>query len=102
MKELIKHRKAMNLTQDQLGEKLGVSKMQIYRYENDYIQPSIDVLKRMADLFGVSVDSLIEHQSEIVHTRDLSDKQIELLKESLTLNPSELDKVLSFIKGIKS
>lgn len=56
LKEL---RKAQNLNQVQLGNILGVSKQCISNWENNNIQPSIDMLVKIAGYFGVSTDYLL-------------------------------------------
>lgn len=56
LKEL---RNAQNLNQVQLGNILGVSKQCISNWENNNIQPSIDMLVKIAGYFGVSTDYLL-------------------------------------------
>ena len=48
-----------NMTQEQLGEILGVKKYSIYTYEKGRSGPDIDGLIALADFFEVSVDYLI-------------------------------------------
>ncbi|MBR9830733.1 helix-turn-helix transcriptional regulator [bacterium] len=52
-------RKQHKFSQVELGQKIGVSKSQINRYENKEVQPPADILNKIADLFGTSVDFLI-------------------------------------------
>lgn len=61
LKEL---REAHSLTQTQLAEKLGVSKQSVSNWENDNIQPSIEMLIKMADLFAVSTDYLLDRDDK--------------------------------------
>ena len=42
-----------------LAERLGVSKQAVSNWENDNIQPSIEMLLRLADLFCVTTDYLL-------------------------------------------
>lgn len=56
LKEL---RNAQNLNQVQLGNILGVSKQCISNWENNNIQPSIDMLVKIAEYFGVTTDYLL-------------------------------------------
>lgn len=48
-----------NLTQVELAKKLSVSKQAVSNWENDNIQPSIEMLIRIADYFSVSTDYLL-------------------------------------------
>ncbi len=50
---------AHGYSQVALGEKLGVSKQAVSNWENDNIQPSIEMLVRLADLFCVTTDYLL-------------------------------------------
>ncbi|MGM9640595.1 MAG: helix-turn-helix domain-containing protein [Faecousia sp.] len=46
-------------SQVELARRLQVSKQAVSNWENDNIQPSIDMLIRLADTFGVSTDFLL-------------------------------------------
>lgn len=52
------------LNQVELGEKLSVTKQTISNWENNNIQPSIDMLIKIADFFGVSTDYLLERENK--------------------------------------
>ena len=46
-------------TQQQVADAIGCSVMVYSRYERETRQPSIDVLIRLSDLFGVTIDYLV-------------------------------------------
>lgn len=52
-------RMAMGLNQVQLANKLNVSKQTVSNWENENIQPSIEMLIRLAKIFHVSTDYLL-------------------------------------------
>lgn len=52
-------RSVRGISQVELGEKLNVSKQSISNWENGYIQPSIEMLMKIADFFSVSTDFLL-------------------------------------------
>lgn len=52
-------REARRLTQRQVADRVGISKAMISAYETASKAPSIDVLIRLAHLYGVSVDYLV-------------------------------------------
>ena len=52
-------RTARGWSQVQLAEKLNVSKQTVSNWENENIQPSIEMLVRVARLFHVSTDYLL-------------------------------------------
>jgi transcriptional regulator with XRE-family HTH domain len=52
-------RKKAKLSQSELANKIDISYPQMSRYEIKDVQPPADVLKRLADVFGVSIDYLV-------------------------------------------
>lgn len=52
-------RVARNLSQVQMAKLLGVTKQSISNWENNNIQPSVDMLVSIAWLFSVSTDYLL-------------------------------------------
>lgn len=50
---------AMGWSQVQLAEKLSISKQTVSNWENENIQPSIEMLVRIAKLFHISTDYLL-------------------------------------------
>lgn len=71
-------REAKNLTQVQLAAKLSVSKQCVSNWENNYIQPSVEMVVAIADFFGVSVDYLLDRSDkQQICVEGLSDEQIQ-------------------------
>lgn len=58
-KRIVYHRKRLKLTQDQLAERLGVTAQAVSKWENDQSCPDITTLPLLAEIFGVSIDSLL-------------------------------------------
>ncbi len=50
---------ALGWSQVQLAEKLNISKQTVSNWENENIQPSIEMLVRLAKLFHTSTDYLL-------------------------------------------
>ncbi len=51
----------INMPQATLGEYLKLTQQAVGRWEKDLSEPDTATLKKLADLFGVSVDYLIGH-----------------------------------------
>ncbi|MFJ6034430.1 helix-turn-helix domain-containing protein [Bacillus toyonensis] len=51
-------RKSRDLTQEQLGEQLNLSRNQINNYENAMFEPSMETLLQISSFFNVSLDLL--------------------------------------------
>ncbi len=72
-----KLRTANNLTQVELAADLGVSKQCVSNWENDYIQPSIEMLIKIAQYFKVSTDFLLDlNDTNQINVSGLSDREI--------------------------
>ena len=56
---LAKRRKEANLSQEQLAEKLHVSRQAVSKWESDRSTPDIYTIQSICDVFGVSVDTLL-------------------------------------------
>ena len=52
-------RTARNLSQVEMAKRLGVTKQSVSNWENNNIQPSVDMLVMIARLFSVSTDYLL-------------------------------------------
>ncbi len=52
-------RRSLGINQVEFGNKIGVSKQCVSNWENGNIQPSIDMLVRIATTFSVSTDYLL-------------------------------------------
>lgn len=78
-----------HLTQAQVAERVGVTASMVSSYETDIRLPSFEVMIRLADLFGVTVDYLLCRQNKrFVDISALSDEEasivcgmIEILKK---------------------
>ena len=47
------------MSQVELAERLGVTKQSVSNWENDNIQPSIEMLKKLSVVFSASADYLL-------------------------------------------
>lgn len=55
---LYKKRKALSMTQAQLGKIVGVSRSIISEYENDISDPSWEIMMKISKVLGVTLDYL--------------------------------------------
>ena len=59
-KQIREYRKRLNLSQDELAEKIFVSRQSISNWENDKTYPDIHSLLLLSSLFQVSLDNLVK------------------------------------------
>jgi len=73
---------ASGLSQVELSEKLGVSKQSISNWENDNIQPSIEMLIKISRTFNVSTDYLLgEDKHTYIEVTNLSKTQLRHIQQ---------------------
>ncbi len=67
---LARLRRAQNITQEALAERLGVSRQAVSKWESDLAYPETDKLLRLSRLYGVTVDYLLtgETPTAVPHT----------------------------------
>ena len=63
-------------SQDVLAEKIGVGRQYISRYETGRVLPSADTLRKLAEIFEVSVDYLLNNETNNLAGLGLKDKKL--------------------------
>ena len=105
LKELRHHR---GFTQKQLSEQLHISRQAYSNYETSKRTPDLDSLMRLADIYGVSLDQLVNHpctkdglileqkgpftyamEIDTVDTLYLTREEVELIKGYRAMNPED-------------
>ena len=59
---LIALRKLNGMSQDELADRIGVSRQTVSKYETGESLPDIEKCKRIAEVFSVSMDDLINYE----------------------------------------
>lgn len=67
-------RKNKGLTQEELAEKLSVSRQAVAKWEAGQVYPEIDNLIQISNLFNVTVDYLVRDQECMINCVDASDE----------------------------
>lgn len=65
-------RKSNNLTQEELSEKLNVSRQAITKWESGEGIPDIDNLKQISILFNTTIDELVKEEKEVIIKKEFS------------------------------
>lgn len=65
-KNIIKYRKELGLTQLELADKLSYSDKTLSKWERAESIPDVITLKQMADLFGITVDQLLNEDTNFI------------------------------------
>ena len=82
---LRKLRKSRNLTQQELGAQIGLSKAVVSKYENSLGYPTFDVLINIASFFGVTTDFLLGvSNGKTVDVSALTDSQVTVIQHTIS------------------
>lgn len=63
-KRIYESRKKMGVTQEVLADKLGITPQSISRWENGQSRPDVDMLPKLAAIFGTTIDALFGYHAE--------------------------------------
>ena len=89
----------LNLSQEELGEKIGVTKVSVSGYEKGTKNPKLNVFVKLVNTLDLTPDQLLNHdinvmcEEEIPYTFKISKKEMRLIKE-LRKNEDEYKKLL--------
>lgn len=90
--KIIKHRKQLGYSQEELAEKLGVSRQAVSKWESTLSIPDLDKIIKMSEVFGVSTDYLI--------LDDIEDASPSLTEDEVNLTLS-LDETNGYIDTVR-
>ena len=82
-RHLFQARKKRGLSQEETAEKLGVSRQTISKWETDETLPNIRQAKRLAVLYGVTLDELIDYDLDVQEIQEIIDRTSEELTEKI-------------------
>ena len=75
-------RAGKGISQVELADALGVTKQSVSNWENNNIQPSIDMLLKLAGFFSVSTDSLLGlDDRRFLEVTGLSDEKLRHIQQ---------------------
>ena len=59
-------RKMRQMTQDELAERVGVSRQAVGKWEAGETEPALGIAQKVAEVFGVSLDEMTDHKPKLV------------------------------------
>lgn len=96
--KLIELRKSKGLSQDELGNALGVSRQTISKWELAQSYPDFQRLVLLSDYFGLSLDALVKNiDVQDVRNKNLSEKQLSSIYEDVSSAKVTINKVVNIL-----
>ncbi|MCI7680240.1 MAG: helix-turn-helix domain-containing protein [Clostridiales bacterium] len=92
-------RKRAVMTQEQLADKLGVTRQTVSKWKNNMSVPDADILSEMADVFDVSVSELLGYGADNGSTKDYA-KILASLNGELAEKSRFRKSILRIIKAV--
>lgn len=92
-------RKRNGLSQEQFGDKMGVSRQAVSKWEMAQTTPDINKLMAMSELFGVPVDFLLKDEYDLSFIDNNRPEPVTVKKEDKSLS---LEEVQSYWKAKKT
>ena len=80
--QIAAYRKQKDLTQEQLGEMLGVSNRTVSKWESETSLPGVDMIPNIAEALGVTLDALFGIKSD-PDEKDLPDLLRDTVRQEL-------------------
>lgn len=89
-------RKEKSMTQEQLGEKLGVTNKTVSRWENGNYLPPVEMLQSLSGLYGITINEILSGQR--LEEDSYQEKAEENIKAALA-GPFTLEEKIEFYKS---
>lgn len=91
--KLCKYRKERKLSQAEVAEKLNVTRQKVSRWEHGTAVPNIEIMKQLAEIYGVSVTEMLEQEEE----KSIEQPSFKKVKE---ISSSKQEEIVALLCGI--
>lgn len=90
-------RKNRGLTQEQLGERLGVTNKTVSRWENGNYLPPVEMLQALSELYGITINEILS--GEVLNPEEYRDRAEETIKSVLEASPFSLKEKRAYFEA---
>lgn len=92
-----------NMTQEQLGEKLGVTNKTVSRWETGNYLPSIDCLKILSELYQISINEILSGEIlEADEFRDAAEENITIALKQREKEDKRFENIMTVLVLVTS
>lgn len=100
--KIINERKKLGWSQEELAEKLDVSRQSVSKWESAQSAPDLNRVLKMAEIFGVSTDYLLKDEVENQEPKYTADDKFETDNEARAVSMEEASSYLSVVEQVTS
>ncbi len=93
-------RKKEGMTQLELAQRLGITDKAVSKWERDLSYPDIESVPQIAEIFGVSVDELMQIKAKEAPKENKAEEIMQIALKGIALAMGVAVVVLSFLKQI--
>lgn len=97
-------RERLNLSQNQLGERIGKSRTAIWQYEHGYTYPRMGTVEKLAHALGVDKTAIIGNgpriEYAVIDIKSIPEQ--EMLNIMRNVTPEGLNQLMIYARGIES
>lgn len=89
-----------NMTQEELAQRLGVARATVASWEINRREPDYATLRKIASIFGVTIDYLLNHENQVARVDAALKDDPELLEfwQEVKRNPN----LILILKGLRN
>ena len=88
------------VTQSDLGEKLSISAQAISKWERNESQPDIETLKKLAEIYNVTVAEIIDPDNAPIAIEPKNEEPTPVYEEKFDIYLSDIDKETNYLKTV--
>ncbi len=93
-------RKKEGMTQLELAQRLGITDKAVSKWERNLSYPDIELIPKIAEIFGISVDELMQIKSEEAPRKNKAEEITQIALKGIALAMGVAVAVLSFLRQI--
>ncbi|MCP4131253.1 MAG: helix-turn-helix transcriptional regulator [bacterium] len=91
-------RKELKLSQGELAKRIGTSGTIVGRYERNEMTPSVEVARKLAGVFKVSIDYLVDESGEFTRFKDIA--MVKRLEEIDKLPEGDKERIVYVVDAL--
>lgn len=99
--DLKKLRKKRGVSQTEVADFIGITQSSYSRYELGQCEPTMSILIKLADFYGISLDELVGRPTSVLNLNLLDEKRKTLVLEMANASDSAINRLEAFYQGVK-